>query len=181
MAHDRGRSQNSAPLGTPRLNPGPYQILRNYCFDEVELQQLRATTVPDRGQSHEDVVREWVEGFEGAMTKTAPGSQYACTYVRAQEVRPDAHAHLTADELADFAQYRGNSFAAEDYGKTWFTFSYSLVFVPENGDTNGPFWAGNTWYYEGDDAPEGALTWSRVGYMQLTDEGWFCEGCGTGW
>ncbi len=181
MAHDRGRSQNSAPLGTPRLNPGPYQILRNYCFDEVELQQLRATTVPDRGQSHEDVVREWVEGFEGAMTKTAPGSQYACTYVRAQEVRPDAHAHLTADELADFAQYRGNGFAAEDYGKTWFTFSYSLVFVPENGDTNGPFWAGNTWYYEGDDAPEGALTWSRVGYMQLTDEGWFCEGCGTGW
>ncbi len=181
MAHDRGGNPNNAPLGTPRLNPGPYQILRNYCFDEVELQQLRATTVPDRGQSHEDVVREWVEGFEGAMTKTAPGNQYACTYVRVQEVRPDAHAHLTAEEMADFAQYRGNGFAAEDYGKTWFTFSYSLVFVPVNGDTNGPFWAGNTWYYEGDDAPEGALTWSRVGYMQLTDEGWFCEGCGTGW
>ncbi|MFG6351072.1 MAG: hypothetical protein K1W21_05505, partial [Oscillospiraceae bacterium] len=174
MAHDRGGNPNNAPLGTPRLNPGPYQILRNYCFDEVELQQLRATTVPDRGQSHEDVVREWVEGFEGAMTKTAPGNQYACTYVRVQEVRPDAHAHLTAEEMADFAQYRGNGFAAEDYGKTWFTFSYSLVFVPVNGDTNGPFWAGNTWYYEGDDAPEGALTWSRVGYMQLTDEGWFC-------
>ena len=179
-AQDRHGDTGSAPLGTPRLNPGPYQLLRN-CFDEVEMQQLRATTVPDRGQSHEDVVREWVEGFEGAMTKTAPGSQYACTYVRAQEVRPDAHAHLTADELADFAQYRGNGFAAEDYGKTWFTFGYSLVFVPENGDTNGPFWAGNTWYYEEDDAPEGALTWSRVGYMQLTDEGWFCEGCGTGW
>ena len=181
MAHDRGGNPNNAPLGTPRLNPGPYQILRNYCFDEVELQQLRATTVPDRGQSHEDVVREWVEGFEGAMTKTAPGNQYACTYVRVQEVRPDAHAHLTAEEMADFAQYRGNGFAAEDYGKTWFTFGYSLVFVPVDQSTSSSFWAGNTGYCEEDGAPEGALTWSRVGYMQLIDGNWVCEGCGTGW
>lgn len=181
MARDRDESPNNAPLGTPRLNPGPYQLLRNYCFDEVELQQLRATSVPDRGQSHEDVVREWVEGFEGAMTKCAPGSGYACTYVRPERITADAHAHLTPEEMADFVQYRGDGLTAEDYGKTWFSFGYSLVFVPENGDTNGPFWAGNTWYYEGDDAPEGALTWSRVGYMRLVDGSWVCEGCGTGW
>ncbi len=179
MAHDRGGSSNNAPLGTPRLNPGPYQILRD-CFDNVELQQLRTTSVPDRGQSHEEVVREWIEGYEGAMTKCAPGSRYACTYARPGTVTADAHAHLTAEEMEEFAQYLGDGFAAEDYGKTWFSFGYSLVFVPENGDTNGPFWAGNTDYYQGDDAPEGALTWGRVGYMQLTDEGWFCEGSGTG-
>ena len=179
MAHDRGGSSNNAPLGTPRLNPGPYQILRD-CFDNVELQQLRTTSVPDRGQSHEEVVREWIEGYEGAMTKCAPGSRYACTYARPGTVTADAHAHLTAEEMEEFAQYLGDGFAAEDYGKTRFSVGYSLVFVPENGDTNGPFWAGNTDYYQGDDAPEGALTWGRVGYMQLTDEGWFCEGSGTG-
>lgn len=178
MAHDRGGDPNSAPLGTPRLNPGPYQLLRD-CFDEVELQQLRTTAVPDRGQSHEDVVREWIEGYEGAMTKCAPGSRYACTYVQAENVTADAHAHLTAEELEEFAQYHGS--AAEDYRKTWFSFSYSLVFVPEDQSTDGYFWAGNTWYYEGDDAPEGALTWSRVAYMRLVDGNWVCEGTGTGW
>ncbi len=180
MAHDRGGSSNNAPLGTPRLNPGPYQILRD-CFDNVELQQLRTTSVPDRGQSHEEVVREWIEGYEGAMTKCAPGSRYACTYARPGTVTADAHAHLTAEEMEEFAQYLGDGFAAEDYGKTWFSFGYSLVFVPENGDTNGPFWARNTDYYQGDDAPEGALTWGRVAYMRLADGNWVCEGTGTGW
>ncbi len=179
-ARDRGGDPNSAPLGTPKLNPGPYQILRD-CFDEVELQRLRTTSVPDRGQSHEDVVREWIEGYEGAMTKCAPGSRYACTYVQAENVTADAHAHLTLEELADFARYNGNGLAAEDYGKTWFSFSYSLVFVPEDQSADGYFWAGNTWYYEGDDAPEGALTWSRVAYMRLVDGNWVCEGTGTGW
>lgn len=176
-----GGDADNAPLGTSRLDPGPYQILREHCFDEVELSALRATSVPDRGQSHEDVVREWIQGFEGAMTKCAPGSQYACTYVQAQRVTADAHAHLTAEEMADFAQYRGDGFEAEDYGKTWFTFGYSLVFVPVDQSTASSFWAGNTWYYEEDDAPEGALTYSRVGYMQLIDGSWVCEGCGTGW
>ncbi len=179
-ARDRGGDPNSAPLGTPKLNPGPYQILRD-CFDEVELQRLRTTSVPDRGQSHEDVVREWIEGYEGAMTKCAPGSRYACTYVQAENVTADAHAHLTPEELADFARYNGNGLAAEDYGKTWFSFSYSLVFVPEDQSADGYFWAGNTWYYEGNDAPEGALTWSRVAYMRLVDGNWVCEGTGTGW
>lgn len=177
-ARDRGEKPNSAPLGTPKLNPGPYQLLRD-CFDEVELQQLRTTSVLDRGQSHEDVVREWIEGYEGAMTKCAPGSRYACTYVQAENVTADAHAHLTAEELEEFAQYYGS--AAEDYGKTWFSFTYSLVFVPEDQSEDGYFWAGNTWYYEGNDAPEGALTWSRVAYMRLVDGNWVCEGTGTGW
>lgn len=180
MAHDRGESPDSAPLGTPRLNPGPYQILRD-CFDEVELQQLRATAVPDRGQSHEDVVREWIEGYEGAMTKTAPGSRYACTFVQPDRITADAHANLTAEEMEEFALYNGNGLAAEDYGRTWFSFTYSLVFVPVDQSTASYFWAGNTWYYEGDDAPEGALTWSRVAYMRLVDGNWVCEGTGTGW
>ena len=96
-------------------------------------------------------------------------------------ITADAHAHLTPEELEEFARYNGNGLTAEDYGKTWFSFSYSLVFVPEDQSTDGYFWAGNTWYYEGDDAPEGALTWSRVAYMRLVDGNWVCEGTGTGW
>lgn len=41
--------------------------------------------------------------------------------------------------------------------------------------------AGNTIDYEGGDAPEGAMTYSRRGFLWLTDEGWTCAQVGTGW
>ena len=161
----------------------PYEYVRKHVFDPAELFRLRTGTVPNRGQSHEEVVREWIEGWEGAMAKTAPGSQYACTYVRPGKITADAHADLTAEELEEFVSYRSeNGLTAADYGKTWFTFAYSLVFVPVDPmEDNNPLWAGNTDYYQGNDAPEGALTWGRVGYMRLIDDNWVCEGVGTGW
>lgn len=155
-----------------------YGSLRGW-FDEVELDALRPTTVPDRGQSHEGIAREWAENWEGALTKTAPGSNYACTYVRERNVQADCHSDMDEEWLDAFAQSR--NLAAADYGKTWFTFAYQTVFVPVDQSTASVFWAGNTWYYEGGDAPEGALIYERVGYMFLTSEGWTCEGVGTGW
>lgn len=181
-AHDRGESPNSAPLGTPRLNPGPYQLLRE-CFDEVELQQLRAPflTVDDNGQSHEEIADKWALDFEGAYLKCAPGSSYQCTFMQVAGMRADLPDFEDSEQLEAFAQAR--HFAAEDFGKTWFGFSYTTVFVPVDQSTANQFWAGNTWYYEGDAdwAPEGALTYSRVGFMTRTEDGWYCEGVGTGW
>ena len=165
----------------------PYAYLRRLVFDGAELDLLRSTTVPDRGQSHEEIAREWAENWEGAMTKTAPGSQYARTYVRIENInvnqptfvdRPD----MTAQEaLEEFVENRNFAFSAEDFGKIWFGFSYDTVFVPVDQGEDGPLWAGNTRYYEGDDAPEGALVYSHVGCLFLTDEGWTCTGVGTGW
>ena len=40
---------------------------------------------------------------------------------------------------------------------------------------------GDTAPYEGPDALEGARTYNHCGYMYLTEEGWRCDGVGTGW
>ena len=164
----------------------PYDYLRERLFDRVELGQLSASVVPDRGQSHQEIARAWAEHWEGAMTQTAPGSQYACTYMRVQDVKADLPEfedtpELTAQEaLESFCAAR--DMPAEEFGKTWFGFSYKTVFVPVNQEMdNDPLWAGNTDYYQGNDAPDGAVTWSRVGYMRLIDGSWVCEGTGTGW
>ena len=156
----------------------PYDGLR-WLFDEVELTYLRSTTVPDRGQSHEEIVREWTENWEGAMTKTAPGSQYACTYVRIENIRTNHPEFPSREALEEFVQGRNFSFSADDFGKTWFGFIYDTVFVPVDQNTS-VFWAGNTREYEGGGAPEGALIYHRVGYIWLTGEGWTCAGVGTG-
>ena len=158
----------------------PYDYLRRLVFDSAELYALRSTTVPDRGQSHEDVVREWAEGWEGAMTKTAPGSQYACTYVRIENVNANLPEFESRDALEEFVRNRNLAFTADDFGKIWFCFSYDTVFVPADQSEDGWLWAGNTRYYEGGDAPEGALIYSHVGYIWRTDEGWTCTGVGTG-
>jgi len=83
------------------------------------------------------------------------------------------------DTTIRFNNYAPMEYA--DYGKTWFTFGYELVFVPADQSEDGWVWAGNTDYYQGDGAPEGALTWNHVGYMYLIDGNWVCENTGTGW
>ena len=158
----------------------PFDYLRRLVFDVAELDALRSTTVPNRDQSHEDIVREWAENWEGAGTKTAPGSQYACTYVRIENVNANLPEFESRDALEEFVRNRNLAFTADDFGKIWFCFSYDTVFVPADQSEDGPMWAGNTRYYEGDGAPEGALVYSHVGYMWLTDEGWTCTGVGTG-
>ncbi len=159
-----------------------YDHLR-WWFDQVELDKLRSTllSVPDRGQSREEIARAWAEGYEGVLTHTAPGSQYACTSMEVIDVNADELNWLSEEELESWCRSRNFVFTAQDFGKTWFAFSYRTVFVPVDQSTANGFFVGNTWYYEEDDAPEGALTYSRTGVMFLTDEGWTCTGTGTGW
>lgn len=158
----------------------PYGRLR-WLFNELELAYQRTTSIPDRGQSHKEIAQEWAEKWEGAMTKTASGNQYACIYVDVRDVKADQLDWMSKEQLANLVRSHNFSFTAEDFGKTWFGFSYSVVCVPENENAENNLMAGNTEYFQGDDAPTGALIYSRVGYMQLTDEGWTCTGKGTGW
>ena len=170
---------NGEPLGVPPfLWPGPYEGLR-YWYDMVELNALRVTSVPDRGQNHEDVVKEWIEGFEGAYAKCAPGGMYTCTYVRGINVKADQPEGLTHEQLEAFAQYAGLS--ADNFTETWFGFSYRLIFVPENETAKYQLEAGNTEDYTGSDAPEGAQICYRAAYMRLIDGNWVCEMTGTDW
>ncbi len=158
-----------------------FEYLRQFWFDSLELDCLRASAlpIPGQGRSHEEIALLWAEGWEGALTRTAPGSSYACTYVEITDVRADLPDWLEGGDLAEFAEAHG--LPAEGFGTDWFGFSYRTVFVPVDQTTASPFWVGNTWYYEGGDAPEGALVYSRIGILHRTGEGWVCEGAGTGW
>ncbi len=145
-------------------------------YDEAELAALQGdAAVPDRGQSREEIVQAWADAYEGAMLKATPGSNYACTFVRNQDIWfPDWIDELTEEEQDGF--YPENT-----KGRERFAFAYSTVFVPENGGALHYLQAGNTGPCEGGDAPAGAQVYSRCGYMYLTEEGWRCDGPGTGW
>ena len=168
----------SDQYGEPLGNYSPFQRLRAW-FDEVELSFLRTTSVPDRGQSHLEVVEEWIAGYMPYL-QCAPGSQYACTYVSTVGVTADQPNWISPWELETWAETMTKGYDAADFGKTWFGFSFNLVFVPENENARQNFLAGNTVDYP-DEAPEGAQIFSRVGYMELIDGNWVCEGVGTGW
>ena len=176
----RAVSSYGAPLDQDSsiLNPGPYHQLRSW-FDTVDIAALRAPSafIPDGGRSHEEIARAWAEGWEGAMSKAAPGGLYTCTYVdvRNVHVETDWPEHMRRSSAQRIGQ------AVEDFGKTWFPFGYQTVFVPENSSALMQLMAGSTEEYAGDDAPEGACTYGRVGYMILTDQGWTCREVGTGW
>ena len=145
-------------------------------YDEAEIAGLQESAViPDRGQSREKIVQLWADAHEGAMLKATPGSNYACTYVRNQDIWfPDWLDELTEEELDSF--YPENT-----KGHERFAFAYSTVFVPENDGAMHALMAGNTGPYEGDNAPAGAQVYSRRGFMYLTEEGWRCDDLGTGW
>ena len=87
---------------------------------------------------------------------------------------PDWIDELTEEEQDGF--YPENT-----KGRERFAFAYSTIFVPENGGALHYLQAGNTGPCEGGDAPAGAQVYSRCGYMYLTEEGWRCDGPGTGW
>ena len=138
------------PLGAFIMNPGTFEFLRDW-FDQTELDNLRITTVPDRGQSRDEVVREWIDGNEGALTKCTAGSEFACTYVRGQDIDTSWLSWMTEEELDAFAQSYG--LAGADFGRTWFAFGYNLVFVAENENARKYLLAVNTVEFTGNDAP----------------------------
>lgn len=165
----------------PRDDPGghPYENIFNYTrswYDEAELAGLSPTIrVTGRDLSREQIVRLWADLYEGTNRKVSPGSKYACTYVQIEDISfPDWLDELTEEELDGF--YPENT---KDHER--FAFAYSTVFVPENDRALNGIMLGDTAPYEGPDAPEGARTYSRCGFMYLTEEGWRCDGVGTGW
>lgn len=165
----------------PKDDPGehPYENIFNYMrswYDEAEIAVLRGDiAVPDRGQSQAEIAQEWADAYEGAMCKATPGSKYACTYVQIEDISfPDWLDELTEEELGSF-------YPEAARGHERFAFAYTTVFVPENDRALNGIMLGDTAPYEGPDAPEGARTYGRCGYMYLTEEGWRCDGVGTGW
>ncbi|MBD5162314.1 MAG: M56 family metallopeptidase [Oscillibacter sp.] len=149
-----------------------YEWFRRW-YDEAEINAMEAAipVIPDDGRSREEIARTWVEAYEGTHLKVTSGSRFKCTYMDIQYVDLDLWNEVDITELLEeYAESRG----AEDV----FLFNYSAVFVPE-GDPHW-FMAGNTGEYEGDDAPEGALQWWMMGYMYLMEDGWRCDGVGTG-
>ena len=52
------------------------------------------------------------------MTKTAPGNQYACTYVDVREVKAGQPDWMTKEQLANLVRSHSFSFTSEDFGKT---------------------------------------------------------------
>lgn len=143
-------------------------------FDEAEEETLTdSIVIPDRGQSYDEIAQEWVDAYEGASLRVSPGSKYAWTYVKntAWEEPLD---WLEPEDLDSF-------YPAGTAGHERFAFAYETVFVPENDRALNWSMAGNTGDYEGDDAPAGAFSYGRCGYMYRTEEGWRCDGVGTGW
>lgn len=143
-------------------------------FDEAEIETLTdPIAIPDRGQSRDEIAQEWVDAYEGASLRVSPGSKYAWTYVK-NTAWEDPLDWLEPEDLDSF-------YPADTAGHERFAFAYETVFVPENDRALSWSMAGNTGDYEGDDAPAGAFSFGRVGFMYRTEEGWRCDGAGTGW
>lgn len=143
-------------------------------FDEAEIETLTdGIAIPNRGQSQEEIAQAWVDAYEGAKTQVSSGSTYACTYVRNTAETEDL-SWLAPEDMDDF-------FPANTKGYERFAFSYQTVFVPENEQCAHWLMAGNTGEYSGNDAPAGAMEYFCCGYMYLTEQGWRCDGVGTGW
>ena len=85
-------------------------------------------------------------------------------------------------EVDSWADMPETSYPEQSERHARFWFSYTRIFVPENEAARSCQMAGNTVEYDGryGEAPEGAYENFQVGVLYLTDEGWRCDGTGTG-
>ena len=140
-------------------------------YDEVEwLAQRGDIVIPDEGQSHLEIAQAWSDAATRPALELTPGSGYACTYVR------------TVADVSSWTDMPESSYPEQSEGHERFWFSYRRIFVPENANSRNWQMAGNTVEYDGryGEAPEGAYENFQVGVLYLTDEGWRCDGTGTG-
>ena len=140
-------------------------------YDEVEWEALReGISIPDRGQSHLEIAQAWADADTQPALEVTDGSIFACTYVR------------TVADVDSWADMPETSYPEQSEGHERFWFSYRRIFVPENEAARSWQMAGNTVEYDGryGEAPEGAYENFQVGVLYLTDEGWRCDGTGTG-
>ena len=140
-------------------------------YDDVEWFALReGIIIPDRGQSHLEIAQAWADADTQPALEVTDGSIFACTYVR------------TVADVDNWADMPETSYPEQSEGHERFWFSYTRIFVPENEAARSWQMAGNTVEYDGryGEAPEGAYENFQVGVLYLTDEGWRCDGTGTG-
>ena len=140
-------------------------------YVEVEWEALReGIIIPDRGQSHLEIAQAWADADTQPALEVTDGSIFACTYVR------------TVADVDSWADMPETSYPEQSEGHERFWFSYRRIFVPENEAARSWQMAGNTVEYDGryGEAPEGAYENFQVGVLYLTDEGWRCDGTGTG-
>lgn len=145
-----------------------FQHLR-FWYDEVELTALQGNVViPDTGQGHLAIAQAWADAVQAVNLRVTPGSKYALSYVRNV---------VSLEENAMDSWYQPFMLETDH-----FYFSYVRIFVPENEQSLGWSMAGNTGGYDGSygEAPEGAFMNWQMGPMYLTDDGWRCDGTGTG-
>ena len=167
--HDDTAWYTAAPLNGDAVFDGRlYSMIRQW-YDEVEWQALTGEiVVKDWGQSPQEVAQEWAERYAEAHLQVTSGSKFACTYVK--------------DEAYVLDWVPETAYPSATDGVDRFFFGFTQVFVPETEKALSYQMAGNTTEYDGNigEAPEGAYMCSRVGPMYLTEEGWRCDGIGTG-
>ncbi len=148
----------------------PYYWARCW-FDDGEMERYQNIALGDHGDGdYREVAAAYLALYEEAAKQSAtPGSRYACTYVKVENVE------MLENQPEGW-------FPADIVDYPHFAFSYDVIFVPENQDALNTLMAGNTGEYEGSDpdVPEGAFQYSRRGAMYLKDGYWHCSGVGTG-
>lgn len=159
----------TTPLSADAVFDGRIFSMMRQWFDDVEWEALAGDIViPDRGQSYQEVAQEWTDQYIQTALKVTPGSRYACTYVRA--------------EASVWDWVPEGAYPSSTDGKERFYFGYTRVFVPASEKALQYQMAGNTVEYDASlgEAPEGAYMNSQVGPMYLSEDGWRCDGTGTG-
>ena len=147
-----------------------FSALREW-YDGLEWDALQADIlIPDEGQSHLKIAQAWSDAATQSALAVTSGSIFACTYVRAI---------AGVDSWADMPE---TSYPDASEGHERFWFSYTRIFVPETQHARNYQMAGNTGDYDGryGEAPEGAFENFQVGVLYRTEEGWRCDGTGTG-
>lgn len=145
-----------------------YSALRQW-FDHTEWNALiDEIVIENRGQSYQEIAQEWADRYAQAHLNVTSGSQFACTYARA------------VASIWDWVPE--TAYPASTEGKERFYFGFTRVFVPEKELAYYYQMAGNTTEYDGSlgEAPEGACMDGLVGPMYLSEDGWRCDGVGTG-
>ena len=125
--------------------------------------------VPDNGQDYLAAALEGCEILEGYHLQVSSGSMFRYTYVSCR-VEDDPY-------ITELYQGQGT------FDENTYAFNLYVTFVPENDGAYAYSMAGNTGEYSGSDpeVPEGALEYSRCGYVTRTENGWLVEITGTGW
>lgn len=148
--------------------PSIFQFLR-FWYDTVEFQALEQDIViPDQGQSRQEIAQAWADQYTQPHLDATPQGRYSYSYVRnVVEVRENAPEGWFTEEMLKTEH---------------FYFTIACIFVPDNEYALNWGMAGNTTEYDDQygQAPEGSCLCYFMGAMYLLEDGWHCNGVGTG-